>query len=81
MILRLSFVGDVTDEPLLGNLIRQFDLNVSILYATVDYIQERPFGRLIVTVDGHEGRVHDALQYLQSLPIESEVIGYVPGNH
>lgn len=81
LILRLSFVGDVTDEPLIGNLIRKFDLNVSILYATVDYIQERPFGRLIVSVDGHEGRVNDALDYLRSLPIESEVIGYVAGNH
>lgn len=81
LILRLSFVGDVTDEPLLANLIRQFDLNVSILYATVDYIQERPFGRMIVTVDGHQGRVSDALSYLHSLPIESEVIGYVSGNH
>lgn len=81
VLVRLSFIGDVTDEPLLASLIRKFDLDVSILYANVDYIQGTPFGRLIVTLDGHDEHLDRALAYLQTLPIESEVIGYVSPNH
>ncbi len=80
MLLRLYFIGDITAEPILASLIRKFDVDVSILYANVDYIQDTPFGRLIVTLDGREEQIEKALQYVRELPIESEVIGYVPGN-
>lgn len=77
MLIKLSFIGDVTDEPILASLIRKFDLEVSILYANVDYIQGTPFGRLIVTLSGQDQKRQEALAYLTQLPIESEVLGYV----
>ncbi len=80
LLVRLSFIGDVTDEPLLATLIRRFDLEVSILYATIDYIQDTSFGRLIVTLGGSEDQMQAALAWLRACPIESEVIGYVPAN-
>lgn len=81
LAIRLSFRGDVTDEPIVANLIRKYDLDVSILYGNIDYIHGVPFGKLIVTVDGHSENIEAALNHLKTLPIESEVIGYVPGNH
>lgn len=81
LAIRLSFRGDVTDEPIVANLIRKYDLDVSILYGNIDYIHGVPFGKLIVTVDGHSENIEAALSHLNTLPIESEVIGYVPGNH
>ncbi len=81
ILMRLSFRGDVTDEPIVANLIRSYDLNVSILYGNIDYIQDTPFGKLIITMDGHDGNLTAALQHLKDLPIESEVLGYVSGNH
>lgn len=78
ILLRLSFIGDVTDEPLLSTLIRKFDIEVSILYANVDDIQNTSFGRLIVLLNGGDNGLQDALRWLESCPIESEVIGYVP---
>ena len=80
LLVRLSFIGDVTDEPLLATLIRRFDLEVSILYASIDYIQDTSFGRLIVTLGGSEDQMQAALAWLRACPIESEVIGYVPAN-
>lgn len=81
ILLRLSFIGDVTDEPLLSTLIRKFDIEVSILYANVDDIQNTSFGRLIVLLNGGDNGLQDALRWLESCPIESEVIGYVPRAH
>lgn len=80
LALRLSFRGDVADEPIVANLIRKYDLDVSILYGNIDYIHGVPFGKLIVTIDGHEGNMDAALAHLKELPIESEVIGYVACN-
>lgn len=79
--LRLSFRGDVADEPIVANLIRKYNLDVSILYGNIDYIHGVPFGKLIVTMDGSETDISAALSHLKNLPIESEVIGYVSGNH
>lgn len=81
LAIRLSFRGDVTDEPIVANLIRKYNLDVSILYGNIDYIHGVPFGKLIVTIDGHSDSMNAALAHLKTLPIESEVIGYVPGNH
>lgn len=81
LAIRLSFRGDVTDEPIVANLIRKYNLDVSILYGNIDYIHGVPFGKLIVTIDGHSDSMDAALAHLKTLPIESEVIGYVPGNH
>lgn len=81
LAIRLSFRGDVTDEPIVANLIRKFGLDVSILYGNIDYIHGVPFGKLIVTVDGHSDHIDAALSHLKHLPIESEVIGYVSSHH
>lgn len=80
-MIRLTFTGDVTEEPIVAGLVRRFDINVSILFGGVDYIQDTSFGRLIVVLDGESENTQKALTYLQELPIGSEVIGYVAGNH
>lgn len=76
-VISLKFRGDVANEPIIANLIRQYNLDVSILYGSIDYIQNVSFGRLIIMIDGDEGNMNDALNHLKELPITSEVIGYV----
>lgn len=80
-ILRLSFRGDVADEPIVANLIRKYNLEVSILYGNIDYIHNVPFGKLIVTIDGTDEDICAGLAHLTDLPIESEVLGYVSNYH
>lgn len=80
-VIALSFRGDVANEPIISNLIKKYNLEVSILYGSIDYIQEIPFGRLIIMLNGQEEDMKDASNHLRELPITSEVIGYVPGNN
>ena len=79
-IIRLTFTGNVTDEPIVAGMIRRFGIDVSILFGGVDYIQEVSFGHLIIVLDGDRGSEEQAIEYLKGLPIGSEVIGYVAAN-
>lgn len=79
-LISLSFRGDVTNEPIIANLIKEYNLDVSILYGSIDYIQNISFGRLLIMITGHDKDMISALDHLKSLPITSEVIGYVPHN-
>ena len=80
-VVSLKFRGDVANEPIIANLIRKYNLDVSILYGSIDYIQNVSFGRLIIMIDGDERNMNDALSHLKELPITSEVIGYVRGDN
>ena len=80
-IVRLTFKGNVTDEPVVASIIRKFDTDVSILFGGVDYIQDMSLGHLIVELKGERAKSEAAIDYLHNLPIGSEVIGYVTANH
>lgn len=79
-LIGLAFRGDVTTEPIIANLVKEYNLDVSILYGNIDYIQDVSFGRLIITISGAEADIAAAGSHLNELPITSEVLGYVPGN-
>jgi D-methionine transport system ATP-binding protein len=81
MLVRLRFKGAVTNDPVVATIVRKFDVNVSVLYGNIDYIQDEPFGYLIVVIIGDMETQAKAFQYIKNLPIGSEVLGYVPRNN
>ena len=81
MLVRFRFKGAATNEPLVVNVARKFNLNVSVLYGNIDYIQDVPFGYLIVVIMGDMKAQTEAYSYIKTQPIESEVLGYVPRTH
>ena len=76
-LVKLKFTGQATDEPVVAGLVRRFDLDVSILFGGIVYIQNTSVGRLIVILNGDPMKAQEGLDYIRTLPIESEVIGYV----
>lgn len=81
MLVRLRFKGNVTNDPLVVHVARKFNIDVSVLYGNIDYIQNVPFGYLIVVIMGDMENQTKAYSYIKSQPIESEVLGYVPRNN
>lgn len=81
MLVRFRFKGAATNEPLVVNVARKFNLDVSVLYGNIDYIQDVPFGYLIVVIMGDMKAQTEAYSYIKAQPIESEVLGYVPRTH
>lgn len=81
MLVRLRFKGAVTNDPLVADVVRKFHVNVSVLYGNIDYIQDEPFGYLIIVIMGDMETQAKAFAYIKTLPVGSEVLGYVPRNN
>ena len=77
LLLRLTFLGERADDPVLADVIRRFPIEVSILYGTLDQIQSLPYGRMIVGVKGEQAEIDRALAYLDTRDLKKEVLGYV----
>ena len=77
LILRLSFVGDSADEPIMSRLIRDIGVDVNILYGNVDQIQNTSYGTLIIELSGDDADIQASLAYLHEQKLGVEVIGYV----
>ncbi len=78
LLLRLTFIGESADDPVIADMIRKFpDVETTLLFGNLDHIKYTPFGRMIIGLKGEKLRVQAALDYLKSRELKEEVIGYV----
>lgn len=77
LLVRLSFIGDSAEEPVMSGLIRNYKVEVSIIYGNVDHIKSTPYGTLVIEVTGEDDAIQTALEYLHERNLGIEVIGYV----
>ena len=80
LMLRLSFIGDSANEPIIAGLIRRFNIDVNILFGNIDHLKNTPFGTLTIELSGEDGAIQAALNYLNAKELGIEVIGYVARN-
>ncbi len=63
--------------PLISRLARDCNVDVSILQAKVESIQDRTLGLMIAELLGSEAQTREAMDYLQSHQLQVEVLGHV----
>ena len=80
LVLRISFIGNAAEEPIIAGMIRRFNVDTSILYGNIDHIQTTLFGTLIIELSGEQDNIQNALSYLKAKDLGIEVIGYVARN-
>ena len=81
LLVRLIFLGDRADDPVLANMIRECKgVECTMLFGNLDEIHGVPFGRFIVGLSGSEESVQSALKFLNEKEVRVEVIGYVRRN-
>ncbi|WNL40859.1 methionine ABC transporter ATP-binding protein [Halomonas sp. PAMB 3264] len=76
-VVRLTFSGDAVSTPLISRLARECSVDVSILQAKVESIQERTLGLMIAELLGSPEQTQQAMAYLQAHQLQVEVLGYV----
>ncbi|MDZ7853067.1 MAG: methionine ABC transporter ATP-binding protein [Halomonas sp.] len=76
-VVRLAFSGDAVSTPLISRLARECSVDVSILQAKVESIQERTLGLMIAELMGPAEKTREALDYLESHDLQVEVLGHV----
>lgn len=81
LLLRLNFLGERADDPLLAQMIRTcHGVECTMLFGNLDEIHGVPFGRFIVGLSGSESAIENALNFLSGKEVRVEVIGYVRRN-
>ena len=81
LLLRLNFLGERADDPVLAEMIRNCQgVECTMLFGNLDEIHGVPFGRFIVGLSGSEESVQSALKFLSGKDVRVEVIGYVCRN-
>ena len=76
-LIRLTFLGQNADDPVIAGIVRQFDAEVSILFGTIDDIKGVPHGRLVIGVKCTKGELDRIFAHLATVDVRLEVLGYV----
>lgn len=69
----LRFPKQVVNDPIVVNLVRQYDLSFNILKATV---YPRKEGFMVLELSGHKSNFLKGLKYLKTLGIKVKNIGH-----
>lgn len=77
LLVRLTFIGESADDPVIAGLIKNSNAEISILFGNIDQIKNTPYGRMIIGITGKPADIEQALAYLQQRDLRIEVIGYV----
>ncbi len=51
-LVRLTYVGDSTDQPLVATLYKEYNVVANILFGDIQILQGTPFGNLIIVLSG-----------------------------
>ncbi|RJX71687.1 D-methionine ABC transporter, ATP-binding protein [Vibrio sinensis] len=76
-LVRLEFTGATVDAPLMSQIARKFNLDVSILSSDLDYAGGVKFGMMVAELFGSEADDQNAIDFLRQHNVKVEVLGYV----
>ncbi|MBV9576615.1 MAG: ATP-binding cassette domain-containing protein [Gammaproteobacteria bacterium] len=76
-IVRFTFVGDDSNQPLITTLVQQFAITVNIIQANIETIQDATIGFTVCQLSGDTEAIDKALAYVRPTSITAEVLGYV----
>ncbi|MEH6453271.1 MAG: methionine ABC transporter ATP-binding protein MetN [Psychromonas sp.] len=76
-LIRLEFTGSSVDAPLITQLSRKFEVDISILSSNMDYVGGVKFGLMLAEFFGSEQAIQQAITFLKEHKVEIEVLGYV----
>lgn len=72
--LRLTYVGDSADKPLVAQLFERVLVTAHILFGDITILQDTPFGNLIVVLTGALTDVDAGILYLETQDVQIEDI-------
>ncbi|OZS45709.1 methionine ABC transporter ATP-binding protein MetN [Photobacterium sanguinicancri] len=76
-LIRLEFTGASVDAPLISQVAREFNIDISILSSDMDYAGGVKFGLMLAEFYGTEQAAENAVAFLRDHKVNVEVLGYV----
>lgn len=74
-LVKLVFVGDRTEQPVLSMMIRRFDIDVNIVQGDISHTKGGAYGTLLLQLFGDHDKVSSAIDFLHGEGVQTEVIG------
>jgi D-methionine transport system ATP-binding protein len=76
-LLRLVFAGEESNQPMLSDVIRRFELDLNLLHGQIDELQGQPFGSLAVLARGAQHQLTGAIAHLRSAGVLVQEVAHV----
>ncbi|UQZ91227.1 methionine ABC transporter ATP-binding protein [Deltaproteobacteria bacterium Smac51] len=77
-LVRILFIGEAAQEPMISSMIKRFRVESNILQGRIDHIKGTAFGTLLLDLEGEPSDRRQALRYLNSLNLTVEVLANDP---
>ena len=75
-LLRLTYNAQNVSEALISTASRDFGVNISIIFGSIELVQNAPLGGLVVIADGETQKLDETIAYLKKNQVGVEVILY-----
>ncbi|WP_413378594.1 methionine ABC transporter ATP-binding protein [Alkalihalobacillus sp. 1P02AB] len=73
-VVKLTFVGEGAERPLITELIRKYQVDVNILQGKISKTRESSYGTLFIHLTGDKEEIDKAITFIQGEQVEWEVI-------
>ena len=73
-ILRFKYLERSACEALVSTISRKFNIDLNIVFGSIEIIGDNPIGGLVVIADGNEDDIRAAVKYLCDINVGVEVI-------
>lgn len=73
-LIRLSYLGDSANQPIVSKVIKNFSIDVNILSGNINKLQESNVGHLILELIGEDEEINRVISFLNNESIHVEVI-------
>jgi D-methionine transport system ATP-binding protein len=74
LVLKLTFIGKDSDEPIISSLVKKFDISFNLRQALIEKVQDTTVGFTICSLSGEKAALEKALEYIRSTSIKAETL-------
>lgn len=71
---RLTYTGNQTTQPFITEIIREFGIEINILYGHIEIIQNTPVGNLLVALKGEPQKIKAATEFLKEHSVKVDSV-------
>ncbi len=75
-VLQLQFDTDSVGDAMISNVSRDFNVDLNIILANVEILQNKPLGRMVVQIQGDQNDITRAIAHMKSCNVKVEVIDH-----
>ncbi len=73
-LIELNYIGDSTNEPIVVELYKRFEVEANILFSNIERLQNTTVGIMLFALTGEDQKVEEAIKYLNSLNVNVKEI-------